>query len=150
MHEITFVTGNIMTHRRATLDDSPLLAKLNSQLIKDEGHRNRMIIPQLEERIRSWLASEYTAIFFEEKGEVIAYALFRERPDEIYLRQLFVVRHLRRRGIGRQAIQILRSNIWPKNKRLTVEVLTANKSGIAFWRAVGYTDYSLTLEILST
>jgi ribosomal protein S18 acetylase RimI-like enzyme len=45
-------------------------------------------------------------------------------------------------------VEILRSKIWPKNKRLTVEVLVQNEAAVAFWRAVGYKDYSLTLEIL--
>ena len=98
--------------------------------------------------MRGWLASEYRAVIFEEGGEVVAYALYREQPEEIYLRQFFVVRHRRRQGLGRRAVEILRSEVWPTTKRLTVDVLVANPSGIAFWRAVGYTDYALTLEIL--
>jgi len=75
--------------------------------------------------------------------------LYREQPEEIYLRQLFVVRNRRRQGIGRQAFEVLRSKIWPTNKRLTVEVLVKNEPAVAFWRSVGYEDYSLKLEILS-
>jgi len=139
-----------MTFRRATTDDCPLLAELNHQLIRDEGHRNRMTVPELEQRMRGWLAGEYMAILFEEGEEVVAYALYREQPEEIYLRQLFVARHRRREGIGKQAMHLLRSEIWPKTKRLTVEVLVANTAAVAFWRAVGYRDYSLTLEIVPT
>ena len=137
-----------MNFRRATLNDCVLLAELNHQLIRDEGHRNRMTVPELEQRMKGWLASKYAAALFENDGEVVAYALYREQPEEIYLRQLFVVRNRRRQEIGRQAVKILRSKIWPKNKRLTVEVLVQNKAAVAFWRAVGYKDYSLTLEIL--
>jgi predicted acetyltransferase len=64
------------------------------------------------------------------------------------LRQLFVVSNQRRKGIGRLAMELLRSKIWPKHKRLTVEVLVQNEAAIAFWRSAGYKDYSLTLEIL--
>ena len=137
-----------MNFRRATLDDCALLAELNHQLIRDEGHRNKMTVPKLEQRMKSWLASEYAAVIFENDGEVVAYALYREQPGEIYLRQLFVVRNRRRKGIGKDAVKILRSKIWPTNKRLTVEVLVQNATAIAFWRAVGYKDYALTLEIL--
>jgi GNAT superfamily N-acetyltransferase len=137
-----------MTFRPATPDDCPLLAGLNHQLIQDEGHRNKMTAPELEHRLRGWLSGEYRAVVFEDAGEVVAYGLYREEPDLIYLRQLFVVRHRRRQGLGRQAVEILRSQIWPKDKRLTVEVLVANQSGVAFWRSVGYTDYALSLEIL--
>jgi predicted acetyltransferase len=98
--------------------------------------------------MKSWIASEYAAVLFEDSGEVVAYALYREQPEEIYLRQLFVVRNQRRKGIGKEAVKILRSKIWPKNKRLTVEVLLQNEAAVAFWRAVGYKDYSLTLETL--
>jgi hypothetical protein len=31
---------------------------------------------------------------------------------------------------------------------LTVDVLVTNHSALAFWRAVGYQDYALTLEIM--
>ena len=125
-----------------------LLAELNHQLIRDEGHRNKMTVPELEQRMKGWLASEYAAVIFEEGKEVVAYALYREEPEELYLRQLFVVRNRRRQGIGRTAMEILRTQIWPKNKRLTVSVLVNNPAAVAFWRAVGYKDYSLSLEIL--
>jgi GNAT superfamily N-acetyltransferase len=137
-----------MTFRTATLDDCPRLAELNHQLIRDEGHRNSMSVPELEQRMRGWISREYRAIIYEDAGGVVAYALFREQAEEIYLRQLFVVRHRRGQGIGRQAVAILRSQIWPKTKRLTVEVLVANQRAVKFWRSVGYADYALSLEIL--
>ena len=139
-----------MTYRLATADDRPLLAELNHQLIHDEGHRNPMTVPELEQRMRRWLEGEYVAVLFEDAGEVVAYALYRERPDEIYLRQLLVVRRRRREGLGKQAMRLLRAEIWPQTKRLTVEVLVANTAGVAFWRSVGYRDYSLQLEIMPT
>lgn len=137
-----------MTFRLATPDDCGLLAELNHQLIQDEGHRNPTTLPQLEQRMGGFLAGEYQAVLYEEAGEVVAYALFREQAEEIYLRQLFVVRHRRRHGIGRRAVEILRSQVWPRTKRLTVEVLVANEPALAFWRAVGYVDYALTLEVM--
>ena len=137
-----------MTFRPATLDDCALLARLNHELIRDEGHRNPMTVPELEQRMRGWISGEYRAIIYEVGGEIVAYALFREQPEEIYLRQLFVVRHRRSQGIGRWAVDILRSQIWPKTKRLTVEVLVANTRAVSFWRSVGYADYALSLEIL--
>jgi ribosomal protein S18 acetylase RimI-like enzyme len=137
-----------MKYRIATLDDCRLLAGMNQQLLQDERHRNRfMTLPQLEERMSGFLSGEYRGFIFEEDGDIVAYALYREQPDEIYLRQLFVPRDRRRRGYGRSAMEILRSDIWPKNKRLTVDVLLHNTEAIAFWRAVGYKDYLLGLEI---
>jgi predicted acetyltransferase len=140
--------GSALSFRFATLADCHALAELNHQLIRDEGHRNPMTASELDQRMRSWLAGEYQAVLFEADGGTVAYALFREEPEEIYLRQLFVVRHKRRQGVGRKAVEILRSQIWPRNKRLTVEVLVANTDAVAFWRAVGYRDYALRLEIV--
>jgi ribosomal protein S18 acetylase RimI-like enzyme len=137
-----------MTFREATLNDCPRLAELNHQLIRDEGHRNPMTTAELEQRMRSWLSSEYRAVIYEDGEELVAYALFREQADEIYLRQLFVVRNRRREGIGRRAVEILREKVWPRNKRLTVEVLVVNELAVKFWRAVGYKDYALSLEIM--
>lgn len=67
-----------MNHRFATMNDSALLAELNHQLIHDEGHRNKMTVPELQERMKDWLSSEYAAVIFEEGAEIIAYALYRE------------------------------------------------------------------------
>jgi len=138
----------MMTFRHATLDDCPVLAGLNHQLIRDEGHRNQMTVPELEQRMRGWLSDEYRAVIFEDGGDVVAYALYREQPDLVYLRQLFVVRDRRRQGLGRHVVEMLRSQVWPKDRRLTVDVLLSNQSGVGFYRSVGYTDYAMSLEIL--
>ena len=140
--------GAALSFRFATLADCRALAELNHQMIRDDGHRNPMTVPELDQRMRSWLVGEYRAVFFEADGGIVAYALFREEPEEIYLRQLFVVRHKRRQGVGRKAVEFPRSQIWPRNKRLTVEVLVAKTNAVAFWRAVGNRDYALRLEIM--
>ena len=137
-----------MRFRPATLDDCLLLAGLNHRLIRDEGHGNQMTEPELEQRMRGWLSDEYRAVIFEDGGDVVAYALYREQPDLVYLRQLFVVRDRRRQGLGRHVVEILRSRVWPKDRRLTVDVLLSNQSGVGFYRSVGYTDYAMSPEIL--
>jgi len=133
--------------RYAVQADLNLLAEWNHQLIRDEGHRNQMTVGQLAERIRRWLEGEYKALIFS-NDEPVAYALFKQEKESIYLRHLFVHRDQRRCGIGRQAFTILRREIWPSNIRLTVDVLCHNRAAIDFWRSVGYRDYSLTMEIM--
>ena len=137
-----------MEYRPATTDDLDLLAEWNHQLIRDEGHRNRMTVPELRERMNGWLASEYRAVLFSVGGEPVAYGLYRESLQEVCLRQFFVRRDRRRMGIGRQAMSILRDRLWPQDKRLMVEVLTTNRAGVEFWKAMGYTEYCLTLEFM--
>jgi len=133
--------------RYASNADIGLLGEWNHQLIRDEGHRNPMTVEQLERRMRAWLKDEYRSVIFSD-GEPVAYALFKKEDHLIYLRQLFVHRDRRRCGIGRQAFSILRQQIWPSDVRLTVDVLCQNLGAVAFWRSVGYQDYSLTLEIM--
>lgn len=137
-----------LNSRFASLNDCSLLAEWNHQLIQDEGHSNPMTIEQLEERMRGWLASgEYQSVIFEAQNVSVAYALFRETNDEIYLRQFFVARHQRHTGIGSQAMRKLFTDFWSHNKRWTVSVLVKNIPAVAFWHAMGYADYALTLEI---
>ena len=107
-----------------------------------------MTTAELKERMSSWLDGDYKAIIFEIEKKPVAYALYIEKESEIYLRQLFVNRTQRRKGIGRKAVDILRNQIWPCTKRLTVEVLVNNAAAVSFWRAIGYRDYCLTLEIM--
>ena len=138
-----------LSWREASESDLGLLAEWNHQLIRDEGHRNPMTIPELAERMRNWLRSEYRAVLFSDRNnEPVAYALFKTEGALIYLRQLFVRRDRRRSGVGRGAFAILRREIWPIGVRLTVDVLCQNEGGIAFWRSLGYRDYCLTLEIM--
>jgi GNAT superfamily N-acetyltransferase len=135
-----------MEYRRATVADAPLLASMNGQLIRDEGCRNRMTAPELEARMTGWLGGgDYEAVLFEEAGTALGYALFRREPEHVYLRQFFVRPDCRRRGVGRSAIGWLGRNAW-HGSRVRIDVLVGNVAGLAFWRAVGFADYCLTLE----
>jgi GNAT superfamily N-acetyltransferase len=136
-----------MQYRLANSDDAGLLAELNYALIHDEGHRNRMSIAELTSRMAEWLAGEYQAVVFEADGRPVGYALFRRDPEHIYLRQFFVAPEWRRRGVGRSAMEWLRQHAWGEGRRVRVDVLVGNSEGIAFWRAVGFEDYCLTLEM---
>ena len=133
--------------RSATTADVPALARLNHQLIKDEGHRNPMKVDELAERMRSWLADDgYEALLGFDGDELVAYVLWRDEPDCVYLRQIFVQREQRRQGVARQLMLNVFER-WP-DKRLTVDVLAGNARALAFWRRMGYRDYAVLLERL--
>ena len=129
----------VLEHRAAISADVPILARMNQQLIEDEGHRNSMHLIELETRMRFMLDGDYTATFFEQGG--------RDEPDWVYLRQFFVARGHRRRGVGTQAVRELVGEVWPADKRVRVDVLTGNHAALKFWRAVGFVDYLITLEM---
>ncbi len=135
-----------MEWRYAAVEDVALLAELNRELIRDEGHANPMGIRELETRMRSWLSCGYRAVLFESGSTVVGYALFRPADLDLYLRQFFIGRPHRRRGLGRRALGLLRDRVWPPGSPVTVEVLAHNEGGLAFWRSVGFSDYSVTLK----
>lgn len=127
--------------------DAELLGRLNSQLIRDEGHRNPMSVSELVERMRAWLEGGYAAVIAEELGSTIGYALFRREPDHVYLRQLFVQREARRRGIGRSIVQWLIENGGQEVARLRIEVLVGNEAAKSFWKSIGFHEYCVTMEL---
>jgi GNAT superfamily N-acetyltransferase len=133
--------------RFASVDDAETLGALNAQLIRDEGHRNSMTVPQLVERMTRWLQGEYEAVVVEEGSTVIGYALFRRDADYVYLRQIFVRTENRRRGIGRSLVQWLAANAWQNVPRVRIDVLVGNDAGRQFWTSIGFRDYCLTMEM---
>ena len=133
--------------RIATTEDSPVLAELNQHLIQDEGHRNRMTLPELESRMRGWLQDEYEAILFEVGGEIAGYALNRFESDHVYLRQLFVIASRRREKIGSKAVRWLIDNRFRVRAKIRLDVLVGNTAAIQFWRAAGFSDYCITMEM---
>ena len=135
-----------MVFRTATPTDAPLLASLNKQLIDDEGHRNPMSVEQLTERMRGWLEGDYRAAIFAVADDVVGYVLYRLENDHVYIRQFFIVRNRRRQGLGRAAMDWLRSQEWARTTRLRLDVLVGNQAGVAFWHSLGFSDYCLTME----
>ena len=133
--------------REAIDSDVPLLAELNRQLIQDQRASNTLSLDQLAERLRGWLAAEYRAALFELEAEPVAYALFRPAESGVHLRQFFVVRSRRRRGLGREAIERFRERFVPAGAALTLDVLVHNTPALAFWRALGFREHALTFRL---
>jgi len=137
----------MIDYRIAGLDDVARLAQMNHRLIRDEGHRNPMTLAELEDRMAGWLQGDYEAVIFAKGSNAVGYALYRQTPEYVYLRHFFVQPDYRRQGIGRAALTWLRQNPWGAARRVRVDVLARNAAGIAFWRAIGFADYALTLEM---
>jgi RimJ/RimL family protein N-acetyltransferase len=135
-----------MDFRPADKSDWPLLALWNHRMIRDQRHRNPMDPAQLKRRMAKWLRTkEYEAFLFEEKTPV-GYVLFRRERDRTYVRQFFIDRPYRRKGLGRKAMKLLLDRVWPKKKPVVLEVLVHNHRAIRLWKSVGFREYSLTLE----
>jgi GNAT superfamily N-acetyltransferase len=138
-----------LSFRLATVADIDELAELNARLIEDEGHRNPLTPAELKHRMREWVESTYSAVLFNRDASTAAYALYCEGDQFgerfIFLRQFFVKPEFRRQGIGRAAIRILYDEIWPPNSRVALDVLCHNSAGRAFWEAMGFREYSMTV-----
>jgi ribosomal protein S18 acetylase RimI-like enzyme len=129
--------------RSATDADLALLARWNRELIEDERADDPMTAGQLELRMRGWLQRGHRAVIFEENGAPQAYALFALEEREVTLRQFFVAREQRRRGVGREAFALFRERCVPAGASLSLEVLVHDASALAFWRAVGLREHAL-------
>ena len=132
--------------RDAELEDSASLALLNRALIDAQGHSNRMDVAALTTRMHEWLSRDYRAIVAVDDERIVGYVLFRDdENDRLHLRQLFVGEAWRRQGLGNRLVQACLGS--PATRRRTrVEVLVGNTVGLAFWRSIGFADYSITLE----
>jgi ribosomal protein S18 acetylase RimI-like enzyme len=139
-----------LTFRRGNAADVRLLAKLNQQLQIDESHSRRMQRPELERRMAEWLETGgYEAVIFERGDRPAGYVLFRHEsvPEHVHLKQFFVCRDCRRQGIGRRAMEWLSAHAWRDAPAIYLDVLVNNDRGIAFWQAVGFRSYSITMEL---
>ncbi|QPC82952.1 GNAT family N-acetyltransferase [Phototrophicus methaneseepsis] len=142
-----------LTYRGATLEDVALLARMNKQLIEDENSRNPMSVEQLEARMKRWLQDSYEAVFIMHGDDVVGYMLYRTIDDEyfpynsnIHIRQYFVMRSWRRRGIGQIAFEQIVSDFFPGESAITLDVLERNPEAKQFWLKLGFAVYHTTLR----
>jgi ribosomal protein S18 acetylase RimI-like enzyme len=139
--------------RAATPVDAPELAQMNRQLIEDEGSRNPMSLAALESRMRQWLQEDWQVVLIYAESALAGYALFRVRPDDyfpqqsdVYVRQFFIRREWRKRGIGRGAFDLLARDFFPPDATLSLDVLANNPIGQRFWQGLGFQPYCFTLK----
>ena len=131
--------------RKADLTDIAELADLNKHLIEDEDHPNPMNARQLAQRLTGWLQSKYTCYLASEGGIIVAYCLYRDDGEHYYMRQLFVGRGYRRRGIATKLLDWLYKNIWT-DKKVRLDVLAHNEEAIAFYKAYDFRVGCLRME----
>ncbi len=138
--------------RPATVADAPLLAQMNRQLADDEGSRKPMTVAELSAGMEKWLSEDWQTIVFEERSEPVGYSVFQIGTDyydptipEVYLRQFFIVREARGRGLGRQAFTILTNTVFPAGAQISLDVLATNPKGLQFWETLGFELYSSNL-----
>jgi len=133
-----------ITIETAALDDCPVLAVMNRQLI-DEGHQgNTMSVLELESRMRDWFQNGvYTGYTIKLSDEIIGYALI--ALSDMHMRHFYICREYRRQGYGRAAIGLLFERLGAEE--IGLSCLTDNAPGLAFWRSFDHEEYSIKFYI---
>lgn len=131
----------------ATPADAPVLGQLNLDLMADEAHPYPLPLAELVERMRRWIAGEYQVLLFHRGSRVAGYAVWRVEDRGAYLRHFFICRDQRRSGLGRAAFALLRRERFPADLPVQIEAAIWNTDAIAFWRAIGFADFGLTMEM---
>lgn len=136
-----------IVYRPASLADLAVLTGFNAGLQRDQGSPQPLAEATLRQRMADWLGrGEYQAILVERAGQSLGYALYRLEDQVIFLRHLYVLPEARRQGLGRTFYGHLRDQLWPADWLVRLDVLATNRRGQAFWAALGFEPYSLTLQ----
>jgi GNAT superfamily N-acetyltransferase len=122
--------------KECTLADIETLAELNRMLIEDEKADNKMSPVQLKERMKDFLNGGYKAYYFLKDGDIAGYALCDFNRDPLYLRQFFIRREERRKGLGREFFKKIVERTGRKN--IETDVYEWNETGKKFWEAAGF------------
>jgi GNAT superfamily N-acetyltransferase len=101
--------------RPTTETDLPILAQMNRCPIEDEGSRNPMSVQELQHRMCEWLHGDWKVeLFVDDKDSIVGYAVYQFRSDiydpckvVAYLRQLYIERERRSKGLGSRAVKTL-------------------------------------------
>lgn len=140
-HSIWLSRGmKIMNIKKCNLKDVKTLAVLNKQLIDDEKSDNSMNIEELEERMISFLTTDYSAYFFEVDNNIVGYALVKTTCNPLYLRQFLIDREYRKQHYGTEAFHSLIKYLGINN--IDIEVLSWNEAGKKFWESCGFNEIS--------
>lgn len=136
-----------LVYRQAGLADLKVLTDFNAGLQCDQGSPQPLAEAALRQRLADWLSKgDYQAILAERDGRPVGYALYRLEDERIFLRHLYVVPAARRQGLGRAFYRHLQDEVWPAGWPVQLNVLAANSRGQAFWTAMGFETYCLTLR----
>lgn len=129
---------------KAATSDSKNLASFNKMLIDDGGCINSMSEIELEERMKQFLESGYSAYFFTVDNKKIGYVLVNVVQTPFFVRHFYIVKDYRRKGYGTQAFKRLVEILDAKAIDLTV--LVQNEIGYKFWISCGLIPYEFTMH----
>ncbi len=133
------------------LDD---VARMNKELLEDEQSRNSMSVAELRDRFVRFVRDDgWTVAVFTCDAEIAGFITYRYQPDDaapggrsVHLRQFFIARPHRRRGLGAAAIALFKRSRLNPGDRIILDVLDTNPGGRRFWQQVGFVPYATIME----
>nr|WP_154892411.1 GNAT family N-acetyltransferase [Paenibacillus xylanexedens] len=139
----------------AQLCDVHILSQMNKELIEDEKSDNQMTINELNNRMKDFLVNVWKATLLVLGDHVVGYALYQEREDvsnkkkkTFHIRQYYISRKYRRRGLGKQGIDLLRNELF-QYSTISIDVLESNPTGRSFWEKLGFKTYYTNMKFKS-
>ena len=135
-------------------EDIAIIAVMNQRLVEDEGSRNPFSLAQYRQRIKDWVDSDQweLVLFVDATSTTFGYAVYRLQKDEYYqerevvhLRQFFIDRPFRGRGLGSAAYTLLVNERFER-REVHLDVLTSNPHGRRFWERMGFSEYFVSMK----
>ena len=121
-----------MKHRMASLADCAHLGAMNHQLIRDEGHRNPITIPELEEQIAAGSRVDTARCSLRKQAKMSPTPCFTSNPTRCICGSFSSRGHRDKASdTGGRGFAFW---YWPKQKRLTVEVLVRDEGAVVLAR----------------
>ncbi len=126
-----------MSIRSAGIDDLDALTRMNVELRADERIDNVMTDAEVKERMWGFIRGKtYRVHVFQEESNIVGYSVVDVTRTPVYMRQFFIARNSRRRGLGRKFFHILVGLL--DVDAIDVEVLAWNETAVEFYKKIGF------------
>ena len=137
VQKVTEKNKKIMMFVEAKLEDLNVLTEMNIQLRSDEKIDNVMSDKEVKSRMQSFIQSnEYKIYLLKDDDIDYGYALVNILKKPNYLRQLYIIKKFRNKGLGtkmlNELMEILNIN------EIDVEVMVWNERAIKFYENFGF------------
>lgn len=120
----------------ATLKNLDVLTRMNVSLRADEQIDNVMTDAQVRERMRGFLDGNYKAYLFVQDDNIVGYSLVDHSKNPLYMRQFFIERAWRRKGLGTAMFHLLMKQL--KTTCIDLEVFSWYAPAIQFYEKLGF------------
>jgi ribosomal protein S18 acetylase RimI-like enzyme len=121
----------------AKLDDLSVLTEMNIQLRSDEKIDNVMSANEVKSRMQSFIQSnEYKLYLLKDDDINYGYALINIVKKPNYLRQLYIIKEFRNKGLGTKLVNELMKIL--NINEIDVEVMVWNERAIKFYENFGF------------